>query len=243
MSLLTLEHVGKRFRRGRRQYVALDDVSLTVAAGELVSIWGAPRSGRTTLLRVAAGLVRPDAGAVRFAGRSLGGHAQLGTSEGIGFPQTDMHAAGGQSVADYVALPLLAGGLSPAAARVRALRELERVGALSCARLQARDLDATEVVRVALAQALAPDPQLLLVDDPTRNVDLLERGSLLMLLREIADDGVAVLMTTGEAIGVSGVDRALAISEGALRTEVVADPAPVIPLHGSAAGGDRSARA
>jgi len=235
MGLLTLERIVKRYRRGHRQYLALDDVSLSVDPGELVSVWGVPGSGRTTLLRVAAGLERPDAGVVRFAGRALGRHVRLGAIEGIGFPQTDMHAAGGQAMLDYVALPLLAAGIAPAVARARAHQQLERVDACSCERLQARDLDAGELVRVALAQALAPAPRLLLVDDPTRNVDRLERGSLLMLLRQIADDGVAVLMTTGEAIGVSGVDRALAIDAGALRTEVVSAPAPVIPLRGSAA--------
>jgi putative ABC transport system ATP-binding protein len=243
MSLLTLDRVSRRYRRGRRQYVALADVSLTIAAGELVSVWGVPRSGRTTLLRVAAGLERPDSGSVLFAAQDLLRHPHVGLPEGIGFAQTDMRGAGGQAIADYVALPLLAGGIAPAEARVRALEQLERVGASPCAWLQARDLDAAELVRVALAQALAPAPRLLLIDDPTRNVDVLERESLLMLLRTIAGDRVAILMTTGEAIGVSGVDRALTISEGELRTEVVSEPAPVIPLRESMVGRGFSARA
>lgn len=236
MGLLELERVGKRYRRGRREHVALADVSLTIAPGELVAIWGLSRSGRTTLLRVAAGLERPDAGRVRFDGGVLTGRGEDGLDERIGFVQTDMAGAGGQAIVDYVAMPLLARGIVPARATARAALELERVGASGCARLQARDLDPTEVLRVAIAQALVAVPRLLLVDDPTRHVDLLEREAVLALLRSIADAGTAVLMTTGEAIGVAGVDRALTISDGTLRTEVAQKLAPVVPLPTSAPG-------
>jgi ABC-type ATPase involved in cell division len=111
--------------------------------------------------------------------------------------------------------------------------QLERVGAAPCAQLQPRELEPTEWVRVAIAQALVTGPRLLLVDDPTRHVDLLEREAVLLLVRSIADGDVAVLMTTGEAMGVSGVDRALTISGGILRAEASAEPANVVALHGA----------
>ena len=69
MTLLELEHVSKRYRRG--EHVALDDVSLVIDAGEMVMVWGERRSGRSTLLRIAAGIETPDAGVVRFAGGDL----------------------------------------------------------------------------------------------------------------------------------------------------------------------------
>ena len=121
--------------------------------------------------------------------------------------------------------------------------QLERVGAAACAPLQPRELEPTERVRVAIAQALVAGPRLLLVDDPTRHVDLLEREAVLLLVRSIADGNVAVLMTTGEAMGVSGVDRALTISGGVLRSEAVGEPAAdvanVVALHGARSGGER----
>lgn len=236
MSLLRLEGVSKRYRRGRREVVALDDVSLTIAAGELVAVWGVPRSGRTTLLRIAAGLEQPDDGAVCFGGGALlRGHD--GLAPGIGFVHVGLMGAGGESILDHVAMPLLARGVAPEVARARALLQLERVGAAGCARLQPRELEPTERVRVALAQALVTGPQLLLVDDPTRHVDLLEREAVLLLVRSIADGSVAVLMTTGEAMGVSGVDRALTISGGVLRSEAAVEPANVVALHGARSGG------
>jgi len=240
MSLLRLEHVSKRYRSGRREVVALDDVSLEVAAGELVAVWGMPRSGRTTLLRIAAGLERPDGGAVRFGGGVLGiGGQDGGLAAGIGFVQIGLAITGGESILDHVAMPLLARGTAPEHARAAALEQLERVGAAACAPLQLRELEPTERVRVAIAQALVGEPRLLLVDDPTRHVDLLEREAVLLLVRSIADGSVAVLMTTGEAMGVSGVDRALTISGGVLRAEAAADGGgDVVVLHGARRGGE-----
>jgi ABC-type lipoprotein export system ATPase subunit len=241
MSLLTLERVSKRYLRGRREVTALDDISLAIAPGELVAIWGMPRSGRTTLLRIAAGLEQPDGGAVRFGGQTLAAGHDDGIPSGIGYAQVGLAVVGGESILDYVAMPLLARGTAPETARARALLQLERVGAAGCAQLQPRELEPTERVRVAIAQALVTGPQLLLVDDPTRHVDLLEREAVLLLVRSIADGDVAVLMTTGEAMGVSGVDRALTISGGVLRAEASAEPANVVPLH-VARGGAADAR-
>jgi ABC-type lipoprotein export system ATPase subunit len=239
MSLLTLERVSKRYRRGRREVTALDDVSLTVAPGELVAIWGVPRSGRTTLLRIAAGLEQPDGGDVRFDGETLPtGHAD-GLPAGIGYVEPALADVGGASILDHVAMPLLARGTPPDGGRARAMLQLERVGAVACAQLQPRELDPTERVRVAIAQALVAAPRLLLVDDPTRHVDLLEREAVLLLVRSIADGEVAVLMTTGEAMGVSGVDRALTISGGVLRAEASSEPANVVALRGVRSGVER----
>jgi ABC-type lipoprotein export system ATPase subunit len=238
MSLLTLERISKRYRRGRREVVALDDVSLAIEPGELVAIWGVPRSGRTTLLRIAAGLEQPDRGTVRYEDRPPTTGRAGGLAPGVGFVQVELGAVGGESILDHVAMPLLARGIAPELARKRARVQLERVGAGGCARLQPRELEPTERVRVAIAQALVTGPRLLLVDDPTRHVDLLEREAVLLLVRSIADGDVAVLMTTGEAMGVSGVDRALTISGGVLRAEAAAaDGANVVALRGARGGG------
>ena len=243
MSLLTLERVSKRYRLGRREVVALDDVSLAIEPGELVAVWGMPRSGRTTLLRIAAGLEQPDRGAVRFGDAEVTAGHDDGLAPGIGFVHVGLAGAGGESILDQVAMPLLARGVEPEVARGRASMQLERVGAAACAPLQPRELEPTERVRVALAQALVTGPHLLLVDDPTRHVDLLERESVLLLVRSIADGNVAVLMTTGEAMGVSGVDRALTISGGVLRSEAAGEAAAgganVVALHGARLGGEQ----
>src|SRR5580693_8559397 len=98
MSVLALERVSRRHRRGDREHVVLRDVSLQVDSGELVATWGLRRSGRSTLLRIAAGIEPPDAGLVRFAGAPLKDGDALG--DGIGFCRRAPRGGEGRGVLD-----------------------------------------------------------------------------------------------------------------------------------------------
>lgn len=228
MTLLTLRNVTKRYATHRREHMALRDVSLEVAVGELVSVWGMRRSGRTTLLRVAAGIEAPDEGTVHFDGRSMiAGDSRLGTQ--IAYTNLNFMATQGSSVVDHVAIGLLAHREPLDRARTRAFEMLDRMGVAGCADLDAKALDPAEQVRIALARALVSEPRLLLVDEPTNGVDVLQRDPLLALIRSIADAGTAVLVTVGEVVNVA--DRALSIDEGELRGEVVPASADVVPLR------------
>lgn len=229
MSLLVLDRVTKRFSAGQRVTAALREVSLDVDGGECVAVYGLRRSGRSTLLRVAAGMLAPDEGQVRFRGRNLA-HSRIATlGTEIGYCNPGFNPAQGGSVADHVAVALLARGVGRLPARVRADAALARAGATTCANLDPRELHPDELVRAGIARALVTDPRLLLLDEPTNGVDVLERDGLLELLRSLADDGVAVLMTVGEPI--AGADRVLAIDGGELRGQAVPETAPVVPLR------------
>jgi iron complex transport system ATP-binding protein len=94
---------------------------------------------------------------------------------------------------------------------------------------QPRELHTHELVRASIARALVMKPRLLLIDEPTQGVDLLERDPLVALLRSLADEGIAVLMTMGETLG--GLDRMLLIDEGELRGNATPANAPVVPLR------------
>jgi ABC-type multidrug transport system ATPase subunit len=239
MSLLSIEHATKRYRRGRLERVAIKDVSLEVAPGELVAIWGARRSGRSTLLRVAAGIELPEEGSVKFEGRDLVRCRDSVLGRRIGYCQTGFTPAEGGLVVEHIAAALLAQRASPTHARRRAHEMLVRVGAAGCGRLQCFELDGAEAACVAIASALVTSPALLVIDEPTNGVDLLERDSLLALLRSIANEGTAVLMSTGEAQGLSGVDRALSIDNGELRGEAKPPHAQVVPLRRAEFGARR----
>ena len=231
MSLLEFEHVSKAYGRGRRQCVVLRDVSLELDVGELVAVWGLRRSGRSTLLRVAAGVEPADSGVVRFAGRDLAAHHGGGLGRAIGYCRKMFRPAEGQTVLEEVMVGLLARGASPEVARTRARNALERTGAEPCAGLKANELDSAEAVRVAIAQTVSHRPSLLVIDDPTLGVDLLARDGILLLLRSLADDGIAVLTSTAEATGLSGADRALSLGEGELNGSLSPKLATIVPLR------------
>jgi ABC-type sugar transport system ATPase subunit len=228
MILLELEHVSKRSRRGVRD--ALDDVSLAIDEGEMVTVWGERRSGRSTLLRIAAGIETPDTGVVRFAGRALADRGDEKLGEGIGCCRTAFCASAGQHIIDLLAATQLARGIPRSAARSRAWKALERVGAKECATRTSEELNGEELVRVAIARALACEPRLLVIDEPTIGVDLIARDGILTLLRSIADDGIAILASTGEGTGFLGADRVLALHKGKLRGEITPEFAPVAEL-------------
>lgn len=229
MTLLELEHVGKRYNRGSR--VALDDVSMEIHVGEMVVVWGDRQSGRSTLLRIAAGIEGPDTGTVRFAGRPLTARTGKLLGEGIGYCRREFRRNRGPTVLDQLITGQLGRRIPQGVAVAHAWKALERVQAESCADLEAIDLKTDETVRVAIARALTCDPRLLVIDEPTLGVDLLKRDEILKLLRSLADEGIAVLSSTGEGTGFLGADRVLALDEGKLDGELTPDLAPVTDLN------------
>jgi ABC-type multidrug transport system ATPase subunit len=235
MSLLELARVSRRYRSGAHERVVLDGVSLQIEPGELLAVWGLRRSGRSTLLRIAAGIEPPDAGAVRFQGRDLARHPALGS--GIGYCRPGHGDGDARVVLDELVAGQLARGVPRPAAEPRAFAALERAGASDCAGRARRELDGGERARVAIARALTLRPRLLVIDEPTKGVDLLQRDAILALLRSLADeDGLALLVSAGEATALSGADRALSLSGGELRGNLSPELAEVVPLRLAAQG-------
>jgi ABC-type multidrug transport system ATPase subunit len=236
MILLSLERVGKRYPRGMGERTTLREVSLEVDSGEYVVVWGLRGSGRSTLLRIAAGIETPDEGVVRFAGRDLADHGIEILGEGIGYCQQTHPPGQGLRVVEQLTVTLLARGIAPARARTRAHAALERTEIAHCATLTTEELDSGDAVRVALARTLVAEPQLVVVDEPTSGVELADRDGILRLLRSLADEGIAVLASTGEATGLSGADRTLVLGDGQLRGSLVPKLAPVVALREAAGG-------
>jgi ABC-type multidrug transport system ATPase subunit len=234
MSLLALEDVCKSYRDGPREHVVLRNTSLELDAGELLVVWGLRRSGRSTLLRVAAGIEAPETGVVRFDGHDIAGRPDDVLGGGIGYCRSVLRSTEGQSVFDQVLVSLLACGVRQSTARARAREALARSGVEQHGVCGLRELDSAELVRVALARTLALEPRVLIVDEPTKGVDLLERDGILLLLRSLADEGIAVLASASDATQLAGADRALAISDGELRGSLSAELATVVPLRPAA---------
>lgn len=235
MSLLVVEKVGKTYGAGANMRLALRGVSLTVDAGELVGVWGRRRSGRSTLLQVAAGLERPDEGSVRLEGVDLYARRSCGR-DAIGFCRTTFRPSEGQHVLDLLMLGQLSRGVRASLARERAVKALRRLGVERCAGLRPSDLDGAERVRVAIARALVRQPKLLVIDEPTVGVDLRDRDDILLLIRSLADDGIAVLASATDTSGLVNVDQGHMLSDGELTGSAAADRAAVIPLFRASGG-------
>lgn len=234
MTLLSLQNVSRRRRRGSQNRHVLRDVSLELDRGELVAVWGPRRSGRSTLLRLAAGIEAPDTGVVRFQDRDLSGGANpLGS--GIGYCGRGIGETEARTVLEELVVIQIARGIPQRLARARACDALERVAAERCSNEAPRELDSGERSRVNIARALALEPSLLVLDEPAAGVDLLERDGILSLLRSLADEGMAILLSTGEATELSGADRALSLSDGTLRGSVTPELATVVPLRRASA--------
>ncbi len=224
MSLLSLKHVSKHYPEGRTQLRVLDDVSLEIDAGDFIGIWGMRRSGKTTLLRVIAGIELPDAGEVRFDGRELtsmsaDARAKLRRHDGIGFVRTEWLPGRNKPVVEHVALPLLSDGMSLRDAKEPAHLALARLGVSDCAYLPVDRLSRGERIRVGIAQALVHQPRLMLFDEPPvplRPTDAVELYRLLGSLGR--DSNIAIVVASEDAAPIKRARRMMSIDDGTLRS-------------------------
>jgi ABC-type cobalamin/Fe3+-siderophores transport system ATPase subunit len=231
MTLLALERISKSHWRGRHEIVVLDEVSLELDPGELVAIFGQRAAGKTTLLRIAAGIEPPDAGSVRFEGRPLDagrGRRLAGLHARIGWVGRQGPFASGVRMLDHVALPLLRSFVADEAER-RATRALKRVGAGELAGARWHELSDAERTLVTIAHAIVREPALLLADDPTSGLGIEERETVLSLLRLIAEEQqMAVLATVPEIPDALRSHRVMSLSDGELIQAARRDPGEVI---------------
>ncbi len=219
-SLLSLRGVSLGFRRSEQHVVeALRGVSLDVDVGEVVSVLAQRACGKTTLLRVAAGMWRPGAGRVYFEGRDLW---VLPDRERSGLLARRIALV--RPVAPGVDVPMLMHVATPLSvvcskreARRRALAALERVGASDCAGQRWRSLADWERALAALAQGIARKPSLLLVDDLTARLGLVETDELTQLIDTLCGEmKMGVLMSVSHANATAWSRRIATLSGGEL---------------------------
>jgi putative ABC transport system ATP-binding protein len=220
--VLSLDHVTKSYWRGPRRIEALCDVSLTVEPGGFVAIHGGVRAGKSTLLRVAAGIEPPDAGRVSYRGTDLASMTERELARHrrrtVGCAWCRSAYAGTLSVLDYVAMPLFADRVSRRAAHRQAHETLERVGIEPLQGDRVLDRSDGERRRIEFAQALVRDPAILLADEPVSNADLnyVEGDQILELLQSLADTGTTVMITSADLHGAMRAGQIMGLDRGRL---------------------------
>jgi putative ABC transport system ATP-binding protein len=228
---LEVEHLTRRFGAGATEVVAVRDVSLTVAPGEVVLVMGPSGSGKTTLLLMLGGLLRPSAGPIRLDGVDI---TKLGERRlpdvrlrQIGFVFQDFNLLSALTVLENVAIVATLAGARRREARRRAeavLRELglgERLGYLP------EKLSGGEKQRVAIARALVNDPAVVLADEPTANLDSRTGHEAVRLLHRIArEQGRSVVIVSHDQRIRDSADRVLWLEDGRFKelARMVVDP-------------------
>jgi predicted ABC-type transport system involved in lysophospholipase L1 biosynthesis ATPase subunit len=218
---LALHDVHHGYERAGEQIAVLQGADLDVRAGELVAVVGRSGSGKSTLLHVAGGLVTPSRGEVAVGGRAL---VAMTASERavlrrrtIGFVFQFFHLLPHLNVRDNVALPLLLDGARTSDARGRADAVLESVGLTDRAEHLPSELSGGQLQRAAIARALVSEPDVVLADEPTGNLDATTAGEVLdLLVAQVRERDVALVLVTHDVGAAERADRTLHLVDGIL---------------------------
>ena len=223
-------NVRKVYRMGDTQVQALDDVSVTIATGEYISIMGPSGSGKTTLFNVIGGLIKPTEGGVFIDEIDV---AQLDANElawlrcrKIGYIFQMYNIIKVMTALENVTLPMLFAGVPGDEAQDRAVEILGRVGLGDRLLHTPKELSGGQQQRVAIARAFANRPAIILADEPTANLDLYTGEEIINLLKEMNDEsGVTVICSTHDHKMLDISDRIIWMEDG--RVKRIADRADV----------------
>jgi len=222
-ALVNVDGVEKVFRRGSEDIHVLKDLHLKVPAGEFLALMGPSGSGKSTLLNLIGGLDRPTNGTVSIAGervdelsdRKLAGWR----ARHIGFVFQSFHLLPYATVLENVLLPTLYREKAMDGARERAVELLRLIGLEARMRFRPNRLSGGEQQRVAICRALMNDPELLLADEPTGQLDSRTAGEIMDLLAKMNERGKTVIVVTHDPAIAAFAKRIIRIKDGVIVDE------------------------
>jgi putative ABC transport system ATP-binding protein len=216
--VIELVGVAKTYRTGSLEVHALRGVSLTIFPGEFVAVMGPSGSGKSTLMHILGCLDTPTDGAYRLSGEDVGTMDEDDLADvrnrRIGFVFQQFNLLATQTAQRNVELPLLYAGVSTVERRERAAEALRRVGLADRARHRPGELSGGQQQRVAVARAVVTEPDMILADEPTGNLDSGSSAEVLSLLADLHASGRTVVLITHEEEVAATAQRVVRIRDG-----------------------------
>lgn len=219
--ILQVEAVSKSYQDGSLHVQVLDNLNLTVSAGESVGIIGSSGSGKSTLLHLLGGLDTPTSGRIRLMDQDLAGFSQTALGQWrnryLGFVYQFHHLLPEFSALENVMMPLLIGKTPKEEAQARAAEMLEKVGLKARMLHRPSELSGGERQRAAIARALVTKPACLLADEPTGNLDRKNARNILDMMLELKTElGTGLVVVTHDDELAQRFDRVLSMQDGRL---------------------------
>ena len=219
--MVQARNLSKSYRRGGQVVPVLADINLDIDEGEFVALMGPSGSGKSTLLNLIAGIDKPSGGALRVNGLDIGalGEAQLADwrARAVGFIFQFYNLLPVLTAFENVELPLLLTPLSRRERREHAQAALEMVGLSDRMRHYPSQLSGGQQQRVAIARAIITDPQILVADEPTGDLDRVSAADVLGLMEQLnAQMGKTIVMVTHDQRAAEAAHRLIHLAKGVL---------------------------
>ena len=220
-SMISVRNVTKVYERGKQKVEVLHGLTIDVPKGDFVALMGPSGSGKTTLLNLIGGLDTPSAGEITVASERIdklsGGQLAKWRSNNVGFVFQFYNLMPVLTAEGNVELPLLLTKLSAAQRKQSVAAALELVGLADRAKHKPRELSGGQEQRVAIARAIVSDPQLLVCDEPTGDLDRSTADEILKLLQALnREHGKTIVMVTHDPLAAGFAKRILHLDKGRL---------------------------
>jgi putative ABC transport system ATP-binding protein len=224
MALVELRNVSKIYRLGEEEIRALDDVSLDIDEGELISIIGPSGSGKSTLMHILGCLDSPSKGTIQLDGVMIekASPRQLAAirNRKIGFVFQFFNLLPKLTVLQNVELPMIYSGISAKERRERAMASLQSVDLANRARHRPSQLSGGQQQRAAIARALVNSPKIVFADEPTGNLDSHTGEAILSLFRRLSTEGRTIVLVTHDPEIAAVTPRRIEIRDGKIAQRV-----------------------
>jgi putative ABC transport system ATP-binding protein len=219
-AVIALDRVTKVYRTGSISVAALRGVSLTIDPGEYLAVIGPSGSGKSTLMHILGCLDVPTSGRYHLAGEDVSHMSETALAEvrnrRIGFVFQQFNLLASMTAWQNVELPLVYAGVPRAERKERAMAALKRVGLAGRVQHRPGELSGGQQQRVAVARALVTEPDLILADEPTGNLDSVSAAEVLRLMGELHAAGRTLLLITHDIEVASAAGRVVGIRDGLL---------------------------